>query len=101
MTPEDIPRRRETDIWSDHALDIKFSHYDQLFLALNPLPTEVSRLATRIDTLVTKEDLHEELDGITSRMDANRKTFHHLAVAVLVALIGAAATVIAAVLASQ
>lgn len=101
MTPEDVPRRRASDVWSDHALDVQFKRYDELFLALNPLPTEVARMATRMDTLVTKNDLHDELDGITSRMDANRKTFHSLAVAILVALIGASGTVIAATLASQ
>lgn len=101
MTPEDIPRRRQTDIWSDHALDIKFEHYDSLFVLLNPLPTEVSRLATRMEALVTKDDLHNEMADVTSRMDQNRKTFHNMAIAVLVALIGAAGTVIAATLASQ
>jgi hypothetical protein len=90
------PQRRATDRWTDGALDVKFQHYDALLTALNPLPTEVARLATRMESLVTKDDLHAELDGITNRMDLNRRTLIGFGVAILVALIGAAATVVAA-----
>lgn len=95
------PRRRVTDHWTDEALDVKFGAIDDVLMPLLPLPTLVAKVETRMERLVTSDDLHDELDSIVQRMDSNRKTIVNWGIAIIVALIGAAGAILAAVLSAS
>lgn len=98
MNPADssLPRRRWSDEWTSESIGVKFGAIDDQMTALNPLPTVVAKIETRMENLVTKEDLHNELGHISEQMSANRRTIIVAACSIVAALIAAVATVVAA-----